>query len=186
MLKPGARFHRLDRVPTITGELADLSRYPARRGFEDIAALVTKPGGTFAWTAVTFPEEGYVWFTLKDARVLRQTLLWMSNGGRHFPPWNGRHVNVLGLEEITSYFHYGLAESAAPNPLSAAGFPTTVMLDPLQPLVINTIMAVAPIPRRFDKVGSIEATDAGHVRLVSSNGSRVTVAVNWEFLRGTR
>jgi len=185
ILKPGARFHRLDRVPTITGEIADLSRYPARRGFEDICLLVSKPGRTFAWTAVTFPEEDYVWFTLKDARVLRQTLVWISNGGRHFPPWNGRHVNVLGLEEITSYFHYGLAESAARNPLNEAGYPTTDMLDPLKPLAINTIMAVAPIPEGFDKVKLIEATDkAGHIRIVSTSGRRVTVAVNWEFLHG--
>lgn len=186
ILKPDARFRRLDRVPTITGEIADLSRYPARRGFEDIAILVAKPGRSFAWTAVTYPEEGYVWFSLKDSRVLRQTLLWMSNGGRHFPPWNGRHVNVLGLEEITSYFHYGLAESAAPNPLSAAGFPTTAMLDLLKPLTINTIMAVAPVPKGFDKVHRIEPADqAGHVCLVSSGGKRVTVVLDWEFIHGT-
>src|SRR4051812_20685357 len=35
MLKPAARFDSLKRVPTITGERTDLSRYPARRGFED-------------------------------------------------------------------------------------------------------------------------------------------------------
>lgn len=186
ILKPGARFRRLDRVPMITGEMADLSRYPARRGFEDIAILVSKPGRIFAWTAVTFPEEGYVWFTLKDARVLRQTLMWMSNGGRHFPPWNGRHINVLGLEEITSYFHYGLAESAAPNPLSEAGFPTTAMLDPLLPLTVNTIMAVAPVSKGFDKVANILPADrAGHVCITSASGKRAVAPLDWEFLTGT-
>jgi hypothetical protein len=186
ILKPGARFRTLDRVPTITDEMADLSRYPARRGYEDIAILVSKPGRFFAWTAVTFPEEGYVWFTLKDARVLRQTLMWMSNGGRHFPPWNGRHVNVLGLEEVTSYFHYGLAESAAPNPLSEAGFPTTAMLDPLHPLTVNTIMAVAPVSKGFDKVADILPADqAGHLSIISASGKRVIVSLDWEFLRGT-
>ena len=186
ILKPGARFRRLDRVPTVTGEMADLSRYPARRGYEDIAILVSKPGRFFAWTAVTFSEEGYVWFALKDARVLRQTLMWMSNGGRHFPPWDGRHVNVLGLEEITSYFHYGLAESAAPNPLSEAGFQTTAMLDPLHPLAINTVMAVAPVSKGFDKVSNIQPADpAGHVCISSTSGKRVVVPLDWEFLSGS-
>src|SRR5437762_10934340 len=33
MLAPGATFSSLARVPTITGQNADLTRYPARRGF---------------------------------------------------------------------------------------------------------------------------------------------------------
>src|SRR5690606_20883803 len=86
LLVPGARFASLDAVPTVTGETADLSRYPARRGFEDLVLLASDPALPLAWTAVTLPEEGYVWFTLKDPRVLRQTVLWISNGGRHYPP----------------------------------------------------------------------------------------------------
>jgi hypothetical protein len=31
ILKPGAKFSQLKRVPTMTGEWADLSRYPSRR-----------------------------------------------------------------------------------------------------------------------------------------------------------
>ena len=101
-LRPGATFESFREVPMQTGELADLSRYPARRGFEDLVLLESDPGLPFAWTAVTFSEEGYVWFALKNPRVLRQTILWISNGGRHYSPWNGRHVGVLGLEEVTS------------------------------------------------------------------------------------
>ena len=81
----------------------------------------------FAWTAVTFPAQRYVWFALKDPRVLRSTVLWHSNGGRHYPPWNGRHVNVLGMEDVTTYFHFGLAESARPNSISRRGFPTCLL-----------------------------------------------------------
>ena len=95
-LKPGAEFKSLAKVPTITGETTDLTRYPARRGFEDLVMLVSDAKAPFAWTAVTFPKERYVWFALKDPRVLRETVFWLSNGGRHYPPWNGRHVNVHG------------------------------------------------------------------------------------------
>src|SRR6185503_6373938 len=118
ILKPGAKFVKLNRVPTMTGGFADLSQYPARRGFEDLVLLAAKQSGPFAWVAVTFPEERYVWFALRDPRVLRHTVLWHSNGGRHYAPWNGRHTNVLGIEDITGYFHYGLAPSARRNRLN--------------------------------------------------------------------
>ena len=136
-LKPGAEFKSLERVPTQNGETADLTRYPARRGFEDLVMLVSDAKAPFAWTAVSFPRERYVWFALKDPRVLRETVFWLSNGGRHYPPWNSRHVNVMGLEEVTSYFHLGLAESARTNPISRKGFPTCLALNPKKPLVVS-------------------------------------------------
>ena len=127
-LKPGAEFKSLERVPALNGGTADLTRYPARRGFEDLVMLVSDADLPFAWTAVAFPKERYVWFALKDPRILRETIFWLSNGGRHYPPWNSRHVNVMGLEEVTSYFHSGLAESARTNPISKKGFPTCLAL----------------------------------------------------------
>jgi hypothetical protein len=115
-LRAGARFRSLRRVPRADGNVADLSVYPARRGYEDLVMLVGEGRARLGWTAVACPREGYVWFALKDPRVLTNTVLWFSNGGRHYPPWNGRHVNTLGLEEVTSYFHYGLAESRRRQP----------------------------------------------------------------------
>jgi hypothetical protein len=182
-LKPGAQFRSLERVPTQSGNSTDLSRYPARRGFEDLVMLEADPGQRLAWTAVAFPAEGYVWFALKDPQVLRQTIFWLSNGGRHYPPWDGRHVNVLGIEDVTSYFHYGLAESVASNPLTAAGRITTQMLDAEHPLAVNYIMAVAPIPPEFDRVAKIlPAADGQSVQLVSRSKRRVRVPLDLSFL----
>jgi hypothetical protein len=82
-LKPGAEFVSLALVPTATGGTADLTRFPARRGFEDLVLLVSDVKTPFAWSTVTFPEQRYVWFALKDPRILRETVFWMSNGGRH-------------------------------------------------------------------------------------------------------
>lgn len=184
LLKPGATFRSLKKVPTITGDTTDLSRYPARRGYEDVVIVVADPAEPFAWTAAVFPAEGYVWFALKDPRVLRFTQFWLSNGGRHYPPWNGRHVNVMGLEEITSFFHPGLAESARPNALSRAGYPTTLQLDPKKPLVVNYIMAVAAIPRGFDEVATIRAARAGNeVTLRATGGQSITVPLDVNFLQ---
>jgi hypothetical protein len=184
ILKPSTQFASLKSVPTITGETTDLSRYPARRGFEDIAMLIADDKLPFAWTAVTFPRQRYVWFALKDPRVLRNTVFWISNGGRHYAPWNGRHVNVLGLEEVTAYFHPGLAESVAENPISQMGFPTGVMLDRKKPTIVNYIMAVASIPAGFDEVKSIDRTDGG-VSLTSTSGETVSAPLDVEFLAKT-
>lgn len=181
ILKPGAEFKSLDRVPMITGQYADLTRYPARRGFEDIVHLIADPKLPYAWTAVTFPKQRYVWFALKDPKVLNGTLMWISNGGRHYAPWNGRHVNVMGLEELTSYFHTGIAESARPNSHTKRGIRTALSLDPRTPTVVNYIMAVAPIPRGFDRVKNIDLAPT-KATLVAASGQRVSVPMDAGFL----
>jgi len=181
-LQPGAVFDSLEKVPMLSGGLADLSRYPARRGYEDVVMLVGDAVSPFAWTAVTFPQQRYAWFALKDPRVLRQTIFWMSNGGRHYPPWNGRHVNVMGLEEVTAYFHFGLSESARNNPLTAKGHPTCLQLDPKRDTLVNYIMAVAALPAGFDKVVAIEASDQRSITLSAASGKRVKVPVDVGFL----
>lgn len=183
-LQCNRRFQRMTSVPMITGEKADLSRYPARRGFEDIVILVNKPARDFAWTAVSFPAQRYVWFALKDPAVLGQTVMWLSNGGRHYEPWNGRHINTLGLEEVTAYFHYGLAPSVKPNDIAAAGSPTCVQLQPGKPLHVNYIMAVAITPRGFDRVNQIKPhRHEPAVTLTADSGKQVTVLLNWHFIR---
>ncbi|QYM78058.1 hypothetical protein K0B96_12145 [Horticoccus luteus] len=181
-LKVNARFRSLQRVPRADGEVADLSRYPARRGYEDLVMLVgpAKPRG-LGWSAVTFPGEGYVFFALKDPTVLRHTVLWHSNGGRYYAPWSGRHRNVLGVEEVTAYFHYGLAASAKPNALNRAGVPTTVQLDPKQPLRVAHILAMAAVPRGFDEVKSIVPVESG-VWLIARSGKRVFAPLDVDFL----
>lgn len=182
ILKPGATFDSLESVPMITGETADLSRYPARRGYEDLVMMVTDPNLDFGWTAVVFPSQGYAWFALKDVSVLRNTIFWISNGGRHYAPWNGRHVNVMGLEEVTSYFHPGLAESVQSNPLSERGFATTLELDPKKPTTVNYIFGVVAVPPEVRKIETIERSERGI--MLHGNGLRAEVPLDVEFLYG--
>jgi hypothetical protein len=183
-LQPGAVFRTLERVRLLNGGSADISRFPARRGFEDLVMLTADPKLSFAWTAVTFARERHVYFALRDPRTLRHTLLWMSNGGRHYPPWNGRHTSVMGIEDTTSYFHLGLAESVKPNALTRRGIPTAVMLTRRKPAVINYIMGVAAIPAGFDRVKTIRRI-AGGIELVADSGKRVTAPLELEFLGGS-
>jgi len=180
-LKSGAPFSCLDRVPKMDGTLADLGRYPARRGFDDLVMVTHEAKENFAWTAVSFPKEGYVWFALKDPRALRSTVLWISNGGRHYPPWSSRHVNVMGLEDVTAYFHCGLSESAQPNPINRRGIATTLTLDRTTPLVVNYIMGVAAIPCDFGRVKNVKS-GKGAITLTSTKGLRVTTPIHTQFL----
>jgi hypothetical protein len=185
VLKPGAKFSSMRRVPRVDGRTADLSVYPAREGFEDLVMMASDERMPFAWTALVVASQGYVWFALKDPRVLRSTVFWMSNGGRHYAPWNGRHRHAIGLEEVTSNFHYGLAESARANPVSRAGVATSVTLSPERPLVVNYIMAMAAIPAGFDEVKAIEAArDGRSVVLTARSGKKVRQAVDVRFLAG--
>jgi hypothetical protein len=90
---------------------------------------------------------------------------------------------VLGLEETTSYFHFGQAESAKPNPLSAAGYPTTVRLSPKRPLRVPHIFAVAAIPRGFDIVADVQAqADGRGVLITAANGKTAKLALDTAFL----
>lgn len=180
-LLPGAEFQKLSEVPLERGGFADLSRYPARWGFEDLVLVAADPQSNLAWTAVTFPRDRCVWFSLKDPRVLASTILWHSNGGRHYPPWNGRYRHVLGLEEVTSYFHVGLAESAGKNSLNQRGIPTSVVLTPARPLVVNFIMAMAGIPAGFDIVKTISVKE-NSVTLVSASGKSISVPLQPDFI----
>jgi hypothetical protein len=182
ILKSGAVFDDLGCVPTITGETTDIGSYPARRGFEEIVILATDPSEPIAWTAVAFPKEGYAWFSLRDPQVLTSTLLWITNGGRHYAPWNGRHVNAMGVEDMTGCFHYGATESAKSNVLSERGVKTSVAPSAKKPLHVNYISGLVAIPKTFDRVKSI-VVEPNQAILTSESGKCVRTPVNASFLQ---
>jgi len=169
-------------VPLANGGYADLTRYPARRGFEDIVMLMGDGRGDFSWSAVTFPEERYVFLQVKDPKVLQHTLLWHSNGGRHYAPWNGRHTGVLGMEAVTSYFHLGLAESMRSNPLNKVGLKTSLSLSGRRPRRVAHILAVVAIPRGFDRLATVRAV-AGGAELIAENGRTSRTALDLAFVQ---
>jgi hypothetical protein len=183
-LKEGARFDSLSSVPLANGGMADLSRFPAREGYEDLVMVYSAKERDFAWSAVAFPVEGYVWYALKDPRTLSGTILWHSNGGRHYSPWNGRHRGVLGIEDVTAYMHYGLAGSVAENDASRAGLNTYRTFESSTPAVVNYIMGVAAIPPDFGYVRSIEREDA-QITLVSESGASISSRVQHDHLLST-
>jgi hypothetical protein len=104
---------------------ADLTRYPFFDRSEEFVVGVEAPGHRLGWTAVTRPREGDLFLSLRDARALPMTMLWHSNGGRDYPPWSGRHLGCLGVEEGAASHMLGPSTEA-----DLAG-PGALALDPL-------------------------------------------------------
>jgi hypothetical protein len=180
-LKTGARFQSLAKVPLAAGGVTSLQEYPARRGFEDLIQ-VSSVAGDLAWTAATL--DGYVWISLKDPRVLPSTLFWLSNGGRHAPPWNGRHLGRLGLEEVCGHFSDGL-EVSRRNLLRKHGVPTALSFRTRTPRSVRAIHLVHPVPEGFGRVRRILPAKSGDaVRIWGSRSQALDAPVDWNFLHG--
>lgn len=180
-LKQGAWWRRLDKVPLANGGTTDLTRYPAREGFEDLVMIHHWDTEDFAWAAVVFPEKKFIWFSLKNPARLASTVLWHSNGGRHYAPWSGRHRGVLGVEDVTAYFHLGLGASLAPNPWKEKGVPTSLNFTRSKTTRIPYIMGVAALPAGFDTVRGICRTATG-IRLQAASGQQIDHVVDTAFL----
>lgn len=84
--------------PGVRGPV-DLTTYPWNDRHEDFAFGIEAPGRSFGWTAVTRCGAGDLYLSLRDPRRIPMTMLWHSNGGRDYAPWNGRHIGCLGVEE---------------------------------------------------------------------------------------
>ncbi len=181
LLASGQTITDLHRARRADGGTVDLTRFPTPDGFESIWMLVAEQKPGFAWTAASNSTDGWVWFSLKNPEVLPQTLLWCSNGGRDYAPWNGRHRNAIGLEEICGYFHLGHAASIANNPVAATGSPTAVLLSPAAPTTVSYMFGLAPTPPGFGAVASISAAKGG-VEIVGESGQSVFVSCDPSFV----
>lgn len=174
-------FRSLEFAPLAAGGTTDLTSYPAREGYEDLVQFAADPVERLAWAAVTFQEERYAYFQLKNSRVLNSTLLWFSNGGRHYAPWSGRHRGVLGIEEVTSYFHLGLRGSVSPNTFQAEGVKTFRDCHPSDPLDVRSIFGVLDVPEGFERVAAVVPSSNGVV-FVDRQGMRIEKQLDLLFL----
>ncbi len=181
-LKPGAEFSDLKAVPLDHGGAADLTRYPQRRGFDDLVMMVSEPATAeqpFAWSAAVF--DGYVWFSLKNPADFPATLFWISNGGRHAPPWNGHHIGRMGIEEVCSHFSDGIDVSRK-DPLSGRNIPTTREFRKDETVSLRIVQAVAAVPGGFGAVASIRPFGPGKVVLSGDSGMETEATVDWNFV----
>ncbi len=192
-LVPGAEFTSLRKVPLATeppssssqvaaAGTTDLTRYPAREGFEDLVMLVNEAASEeqpFAWTAAVL--DGYLWFSLKNPADFPATLFWISNGGRRGAPWDGRHLGRLGLEEVCSHFADNVTSSRE-DKLSGDNIPTTRSFSMDEVVSLRIVQAVTSIPSDFGAVSSIVPSGPEGVIITSDSGTTVKAAVDWSFV----
>jgi hypothetical protein len=177
LLRYPQRIYDLRRAETTTGGTVDLCRYPTLDSSEEIVMLVTDPRELIGWSAAVAPESGWIWFGLRPNTVLRNTLLWLSNGGRDYRPFLGRHRRVLGIEEVTSYFHLGHRASTEPNELSHSGMTTSIPLQPGVPTVTRYAFGAVQAPPGFLRVAALRLEDDA---LTLSDKAGRTVAVPFD------
>ena len=106
-------------VPLTDGSRLDVSRVPLQRDTEELLQLLNMPGHAALWNSA----EGYRVRLKWNPEHFPSALLWFTNRGRKFAPWNGRHL-ALGLEPICSAFDLGQQISSADNPISRRGIKT--------------------------------------------------------------
>jgi hypothetical protein len=168
-------------VPRADGGLADIRTYPIGERHEDIVSLAEAPGHALGWTAALRDAEDDIVLLIRDARVFPCTSLWMSNGGRDFPPWSGRHTRVLGLEDTRSFGTAGHRAAIGPNALRDAGLPTAFDLA-TNPVLRYAIGAI-PRPAGWNRIAGISLTGAALV-LTEEGGASLSVPFDSAMLAG--
>ncbi|MDR7033466.1 hypothetical protein [Mesorhizobium sp. BE184] len=121
-----AQTQDLTRFPTNDGGTLDLTKYAMDRRHEDFVTLVEAEHEGPGWTAVARAAEKDLVLVLKNPAELPVTMLWISNGGRDYAPWNGRHRGVIGIEDGRAAV--GHAASLGDNWLKRQGIPTAFEL----------------------------------------------------------
>ena len=143
VLAPDAAFLDPTAAPRADGGTLDLTRLPLAERTEELVLLadVASPVVT-----LDCPQEGYRVSVEWDSDLLRHCMLWISNLGRGYEPWNGRNL-CLGIEPVTAAFDLGEAISAADNPLNPLGIVTAVQTEPGRDYTMAHRIRVARSPR---------------------------------------
>lgn len=139
--------------PSVDGGTVNLYRYPWGDRHEDFVSGIEDPTSHLGWTAVVRPDKEDLVLSLKSPRMLPMTMLWHSNGGRDYAPWNGRHDGCLGVEEGAALPVLGLSSRETPDPLTAAGQPVGLNLDPMGTVEIRHVLGAIRWPSRQTVAG---------------------------------
>ena len=162
------KFEVLSSVRRADGQNIDASFYPFDRSHEDLIMMSEAPGAKLGWSAALAAKDGFLFFAVKDAAVLPQTILWMSNGGRYYTPWNSRHLAVIGIEEGAADLGISLDTAGAkrdqPSGITLGGN-----------VAIRYAFGAIPAPRGWTRVNDI-AVEAGKITLTDEGGDSRTLA----------
>lgn len=148
------RFDTLAALELVDGGAADARNYPFADRHEDMLVMSEKPGTAIAWSAALAQKDGFLFFAIKDAHTLPETMLWMSNGGRDYAPWSGRHTAVLGIEEAATSCHETGMFTSTGAP-SRHGLATGLMLEPGTTRSVVYGFGAIPVPPGWSEITDI-------------------------------
>lgn len=170
-----ARASKLEQFPTADGTFTDLNEYRANGRHEDFVTLVEADHDGLGWTAVARQAEDDLVLVLKNPAQLPVTMLWISNGGRDYAPWNGRD-GVLGIEDGRAAI--GHAASLGDNWLTREGVSTAFELGgrvSFRQIIGALPLSGSGLPRHID-------TASGCLSIASEPGISREVPFDEQFL----
>jgi hypothetical protein len=91
---------------------------------------------------------------------------------------------LLGIEEVTTFFHYGKSISTAENFLNRAGLPTSYNSKKDEIFDISLISGRVPIGPSYKRVRIIEQTGDSEITVYSKGNEKITVPCNLGYLWG--
>jgi hypothetical protein len=162
------------------GKTVDATLHPYAVKTEDHIYLFEAADSDLAWSAAVNRAEGYVFFALKDPKILPATLLWVSNYGLKTPPFYGRHGDCLGIEEICANLALGHAASIAKNPLSDQGIPTALALSSEGVAVIDYFFGCVAVGPEWQEIVAIQRDDRG-ITLHDTSGKHRQLTIRLPF-----
>jgi hypothetical protein len=147
-LEPGVPYFESDirgtspsRVPVRAG-VEDITRLPLPRAAEEIVLAIGHEGRA----SLQNLEEAYRATLSWDPVMFPACLLWLSNGGRTYYPWDGR-FRAIGIEPVRSAFDLGTVVSRErSNPLWQVGVPCVFQLSPTAPFETRYCVTLTTIP----------------------------------------
>ncbi|MEP3436629.1 MAG: hypothetical protein ABJN75_07605 [Hoeflea sp.] len=181
----------LTEFPLANGGFADLTRYPPGQNHEDFLTLVEAaevkdarvkdvgvedtrseaPVHSLGWTVVSRKAEQDHVIVLKQPGVLPVTMLWMSNGGRNYAPWSGRHAGVLGIEDARAS-PLGHADSCGENEFTRSGVPTCFDLGSERKIIIRQVIGACAASPRAGKLIDVSEQDGMLIKRFDTGETR--------------
>ncbi|HVX83148.1 MAG TPA: hypothetical protein VHB23_17405 [Devosiaceae bacterium] len=171
------------RMKLADGGTVDITRYPFAERHEDIAFLIEAPGHQLGWITAQRPDGRDMFISLKNPSEFPVTVLWFSNGGRDYAPWNSRHIGVLGMEEGRIFGTAGHRAGISPNPWTEEGIPTALTLNPEGRVEVRNVIGGLPLPAGAGPTTAVEAGE-GRLGVMFEGGGRLEVPFDPTFLAG--
>ena len=161
----------LTAFPLAGGGVVDLTVYPLGKSHEDFLTLVEAPSRALGWSVVSRRAEQDRVIVLKRSEVLPVTMLWMSNGGRNYAPWSGRHAGVLGIEDARAS-PLGHFDSCRDNNFNRSGISTAFTLTSGNRTIIRQVIGACTQGAGEGALNELHADGSGLALDFKDGGTR--------------